>query len=337
MVRNSIVSKVGEKGRRKSILEEIIQFGQRNRQLGLFLFIYWYYSQFHEGPSIIRLWRFYNNIAGHIVHENTVKKQVQLLRNKGLVEVKGDRVYPKIFDPEAVVDLFDYKRSRAGKHGALKRLRKTLKLRLYPRSKELEIPKNLDYYVRRVLNIVAKLVSKGRRWEALDLIVHTLLPLREDGILWLWRKDEFVYYEPKAKPPVRCARFPALAEALKKLGFKEGIMVDHVKGHGYAKAIIHRLFTKGALSWPWSRSIFYGLKKYGLADEGSNYIIELERGDGLLLLYLRDYYSNIIATYEKEWLGKAPEPLTNRRYYKSVVVGKQHVYEPNEESYFSRW
>jgi len=32
---------------------------------------------------------------------------------------------------------------------------------------------------------------------ALDLLAHTLLPLRETGILWLWRGDEFIYFEKK--------------------------------------------------------------------------------------------------------------------------------------------
>jgi len=33
----------------------------------------------------------------------------------------------------------------------------------------------------------------------------------------------------------------------------------------------------------------------------------------------------------------SPELPTSKRHYKSVVVGKQHIYKHNEESYFSRW
>ena len=336
-MRNDVRLSIDVRERKKrSILEEIIRFGRSNRQLGLYLFIYYWYAQHHEAVDFKRLWRFYNNIANHVVHENTVRKQLQLLQNKGLIEIRNNRIYPKVKDLEAVIDLFDFKRSRAGKRGALKRLRRTLRLRLHPESEQLEIPKPLEYYVRRVLSIASGLIREGKKWEALDLIAHTLLPLRENGVLWLWRKDEFIYYEPKTKPSVRCVRFRVLAEVLRKLGFEEGIMVDHVKGHKYVKDIIHKLFSKGNLSWPWSRSIFYSLKKYKLADEGRNYIIEFFWRNNMLKLVLMDYYGNTLAIYEKEWQGSPPEPLTNKTCYKTVVVGKQHIYEPNEGNYF-RW
>ena len=105
-------------GARESELEEIIRVGKRYRQLGLYLFIYYWYSEHGRGIDLRRLWRFYNNIAGHVVHENTIRKQLKLLENKGLIEVKGGKVYPKVHDLEAAVDLFDYKRSRAGQRGA---------------------------------------------------------------------------------------------------------------------------------------------------------------------------------------------------------------------------
>jgi len=326
---------IGEK--KRSILDEILRFGRSNRQLGTYLFIYYWYARYKNGVDFRRLWRFYNNIAGHIVHENTVRKQLKQLENKGLIEVKDNRVYPKVKDLDAIIDLFDFKRSKAGKRGAMKRLRKVLKLRTSPELEELDITRNLEYYVKRVLSIASKLVFEGKRWEALDLIAHTLLPIRETGVLWLWRRDEFIYYERKAKPSVRCVRFLALSEALKRLGFEEGIMVDHIKGHKYVKEIIHKLFAKGNLSWPWSRSVFYGLKKYELASEGSNYIIEFFYKNGLLKILLKDYYGNLLAIYEKEWQGRPPEPLANRNYYKVMAVGKQHIYEENESGYFDRW
>ena len=336
-MRNNVRLKVDVGEKERGILEEIIRFGKSNRQLGLYLFIYWYYAQYKNGIEFRKLWRFYNNIANHAVHENTVRKQLQLLQNKGLIEIRNNRIYPKVKDLEAVIDLFDFKRSRAGKRGALKRLRRTLRLRLHPESEQLEVPKSLDYYVRRILSIAGRLIREGRRWEALDLIVHTLLPVRETGVLWLWRRDEFIYFEPKAKPSVHCVRFSALARALKKLGFEEGIMVDHIKGHKNARDIIHKIFGKGNLSWPWGRSVFYGLKKYKLASEGRNYIVEFFWRNGLLKLVLMDYYGNTLAIYEKEWRDRPPEPLSNRTYYKTVAVGKQHIYEENENNYFSRF
>ena len=120
--------------KKRSILEEILRFGRSNRQLGMYLFIYYWYAQYKNGVDFRRLWRFYNNIAGHVVHENTVRKQLQLLQNKGLIEIRNNRIYPKVKDLESIVDLFDFKRSKAGKRGALKRLKRALRLRLHPES-----------------------------------------------------------------------------------------------------------------------------------------------------------------------------------------------------------
>ena len=263
--------------------------------------------------------------------------QLDMLKSKGLIEEKGGRYYPKVFDLEAITDLFDRERSRAGRLGAVARLRRELMLKVNPRLVEIEIPKNLKYYVTRVVERAVKLAEKGRRLEALDLITHTLLPIRETGVLWLWWRDVFVYYEPKCKPPMHSVKSPIVAELLRKLGFEEGIMVEHVKGHDYVKEVIHRLFAKGHLSWPWSRSIFYGLKRVGLAEEGQSYIVEMLYEDGWLKLILRDLYGNTIKVFEKEWSGELPPPLSEKRQYKSVAIGKQHVYAMNESSYFSRW
>jgi len=114
-------------------------------------------------------------------------------------------------------------------------------------------------------------------------------------------------------------------------------MVEHIRGHDYVKEVIHRLFSKGHLSWPWGRSIFYGLKKLGLADEGTPYIIEILYEEGWLKLILRDLYGNTLKVFEREWSGELPPPLSEKRHYKSVAIGKQHVYAMNESSYFSRW
>jgi len=328
----------GDVGEKKSVLEKVVEVGRRNRQLGLFLYILYWYTQHGEGVDFNRLWRFYNAIAGHVVCESTVSRQLDMLKAKGLVREEGGRYYPKVFDLEAITDLFDKARSRAGRLGAIAKLRKELRRRANPTIAEVEVPKNLKHYITRVVEKAVELMEKGRGLEALDLITHTLLPIRETGVLWLWWKDQFIYYEPKCKPPVHSVKSPIVAELLRKLGFEEGIMVEHIRGHEEASKIIHRLFGKGHLSWPWGRSIFYGLKRLGLAGEGEQYIIELFYEDGWLKVFLKDLYGSTIKIFEKEWSGDPPPPLDNsRKQYKSVAIGKQHVYEPNEEGYFSRW
>jgi len=192
------------------------------------------------------------------------------------------------------------------------------------------------------VQLAVQLVQRGKHEAALDLISHTLLPIRENGVLWLWRGDEFIYYEKKvmSEGTFHSVRFPALAELLRKLGFHEGIMVYHLLGHEEVKELIHKIFGKGHLSWPWARSIFYKLKQLGLAEEGNRYIIELEYRNMALIVTLRDIYNNLLKEYLEPWFNevKLPPPLsaekTKDRY---LVVGKQHIKEENEESYFSRW
>jgi len=227
----------GDVGEKKSVLEKVVEVGKRNRQLGLYLYIVLYYSQHGEGVDFGKLHRFYNNIAGHVVCEFTVSRQLDMLESRGLIEERGGRYYPRILDLEAAVDLFDKARSRAGRLGAVARLRKELMLKVNPRLVEIEIPKNLKYYVEKVVRKTTELAEKGRRLEALDLIVHTLLPLRENGVLWVWWRDTFIYYEPKAKPSLHSVKAPLVAELLKKLGFEEGIMAHHTLGHEEASSL----------------------------------------------------------------------------------------------------
>jgi hypothetical protein len=337
-MRRTLEGYVGEKERQRTLLDEISSFGRRHRQLGLFLFIYYWYALHGHGADFRRLWRFYNSISDHVVHENTVRKQLKLLENKGLVEERGGKYYPKVSDLEAAAAAFDVERSRAGKMGARRAFRQYI---YRGRVKPLALPKQLKGYVRRIAETAVRLVERGRREAALDLIVHTLLPVRESGVLWLWRGDEFIYYESKvgAKGEFHSARSQLLADFLKSLGFREGLMIYHVRGHDAAKKIIRKLFGRGYMSWPWARSIFYALKKYGLAGEGNYYILEHRYENGIIYLYLKDYYGNIVNVYEYLWPDEAslPPPANRERQGKFVVIGKQHVKDENEESYFSRW
>ena len=269
------------------------------------------------------------------MHPNTVRNQLKLLANNGLIEYKNGKWYPRVLDIEVAVSTLDYKRSKAGQRGALKSLRVTIYGSIS--SSELSIPGSLKYYIRQVISKSRKLINEGKRYVALDLLVHTLLPLRENAVLWLWKDNEFIYYEPKTGK-FHSVKFPALAEFLKNLGFKEGLMVQHIYGHEEASRIIHNLFAKGHLSWVWSRSIFYGLKKLSLAQEGNYYVVELEYKDGVICLVLKDIYGNIINIYTILWSNNnnRPAPLNDKDKFKSIVIGKQHVKESNEESYFSK-
>jgi len=332
---------VGEKKNadKKFRLEDIVEVGKRFRQLGLYMFILWWYYQYKDGITFDKLWRFYNNISNHIVHAETVRKQLKMLQAKGLVEEKNGKFYPTPLPADVAIKLFDVERSRAGKAGAIRRVRQVIYRGQLPLVEDLP---NFRYYVNKVVQQAVQLIHQGKREVALDLISHTLLPIRESGVLWLWKGDEFIYFEKKTmvEGSFHSVKFPMLADLLRKLGFKEGVMVWHLYGHDEAKDLIRRIFQKGHLSWPWARSIFYKLKQFGLAEEGNQYIIELEYRNMSLIVTLRDIYNNLLKEYFEPWFNevKLPPPLsaekTKDRY---LVLGRQHIKEENEESYFSRW
>ena len=119
-----------------------------------------------------------------------------------------------------------------------------------------------------------KLLKKSDRTVALDLLIHTYLPLRENEILWLWKDNEFIYWDNKNKT-FRCLYSEELSKLLKKLGYSEGILAWHILGHERATKVIRKLFGKEYLDWAWARSIAYGLMLLKLLKEGNYYRVEV--------------------------------------------------------------
>ena|GEM_PF-3692851 len=65
------------------------------------------------------------------------------------------------------------------------------------------------------------------------------------------------------------------------------------------------------------------------------YIVELFYENWWLKLVLKDLYGNASRVFERKWSDEPPPSLGEKKHYKSVVIGKWHVYGPNEG--LSRW
>ena len=312
-----------------SLLEQARELA---REVASYYALYWYLYQ-KGGASFEELWRSYSNIVGRHVRFATVRKQLARLERYRAVHREGDRYVPLV-DPEVLLSVVDVRRAQSGRRGAAKRAMMAL---MGLDNQGVRAPQ-LRYYVERVVEEVKKLVEKGDRTVALDLIVHTLLPLRENEVLWLWRGSEFVYWDNKTHA-FRCVGSEAVADFLRSLGYGEGIMCWHTLGHGRVRRIIRDLFGRGWESWPWARSISYGLMLLGLLGEGNMYQIELEQRGEELWLLLRDYYyGSTLQAYSLRWeYGEPPPPLSNQRQYRGAVLGVAHSKKENAESYFSRW
>ena len=294
--------------------------------------LYWYLYQ-RGGADFKELWRAYSSIVGRHVRFATVRKQLARLERYRAVHREGDRYVPLV-DPEVLLSVVNSDKARAGRIGAQRRAMRAMGL---SGEEELRVPQ-LRYYVECVVKEARKLVEKGDRTSALDLVVHTLLPLRENEVLWLWRGDEFLYWDSK-NGVFRCVRSESVADFLRDLGYAEGIMAWHVLGHSRTSKIIRSLFGKGYLSWSWARSISYGLMLLGLVQEGNMYQVELAYREGELWLYLRDYYfGNTLAVYTLHWEHEPPAPLSGTSStYRGAVVGVPHSKKESDSSYFSRW
>ncbi|MEM4561936.1 MAG: hypothetical protein QW123_03570 [Desulfurococcaceae archaeon] len=101
---------------------------------------------------------------------------------KGLVEKTGDRYRAIGVPAEALPRLFDMKRARAGRIGGERALQSFLyrKTGLTPVK---GVPPRLRDKIRRVIETARALAERGDRATALDLFAHTLLPVRETGVL----------------------------------------------------------------------------------------------------------------------------------------------------------
>lgn len=297
-------------------------------------FALYYYLYSIGRASLYRLYRAYCEITGRRVTLATLRKQLKILEERYKALKREGEYYIPLLPPEELLLVINPKRAKAGRKGALKRI-----LNLHRKPEELQIPNNLAYYVKHVYEKVEKLLKKGDRTAALDLITHTYLPLRENEVLWLWRNNEFIYWDNK-NHTFRCLYSEELAKLLKKLSYTEGILAWHILGHKRASRIIKKLFGKGHLDWPWSRSVAYGLMQLGLIKEGKYYRIEALYRDIYLYFILKEYYTGyLIQEYSIKWNHEQlPLPLSKQQtYYKGIALGVPHTKEDNDESYFSKW
>ena len=316
--------------RDRRLLERLKELAKRtSNQYALYYYLYTIGK-----ATLYQLYRVYNEIAGRRVRLATLRKQLKILEERYKVIRKVEEYYIPLIPPEELLPAINIKRAKAGKKGALKRI-----LHLHRKPEQLQVPKNLAYYISRVYEEAQELLKRGDRTVALDLLVHTYLPLRENEVLWIWRGNEFIYWDNKTRT-FRCLYSEELSKLLEKLGYTEGVMTWHILGHERAAKIIKRLFGKGCLDWPWSRSIAYGLMLLDILKGGNNYRIEVLYRENHLYFILRNYYTGyLINEYTIKWNHeKLPPPLTKEKpHYKGLALGVPHTNPKNDENYFSRW
>lgn len=97
-------------------LREIAQ--STSNQFALYLYLH------HKGrASLYQLYRTYNEIIGRRVRLSTVRKQLKVLEERYKAIRREGNYYTALLPPEELLQAINPKRARAGRKGALKRIK----------------------------------------------------------------------------------------------------------------------------------------------------------------------------------------------------------------------
>jgi len=177
------------------------------------------------------IFRFHQQIAG-VTSDNSTRKALQRLINDGLVKKLGRGVYVAV--PEAkhlMLNTIDLSRVRTKFSIGSGRGKQTKP----PKWKA----KNLDKQIKRVIRIAKSLAEKGDQLRAVSLLAHTLLGIRQTGVLLYREGGLFIYYEHKDKS-IRMIYSKELGELFDNLNLPEGALYEHA--YYRAGKIIHNAF-----------------------------------------------------------------------------------------------
>jgi hypothetical protein len=163
-------------------------------------------------------------------------------------------------------------------------------------------------------------------------LIYTLVGVRQTGFLLLWIYNLFVYCEQKTG---FCHYFISqlLSEYFKMLGVQQGVLYSQSREHERARRIAQKYIKKYYRSFRAARRLHYLLKEKGYIDYEDQDVYTLE------ILYYQDggVGVRIWDAQKKEVIEKmgVREESPVRAEYRSAFP-EEHIYEPNEETYFHR-
>jgi len=176
-----------------------------------------------------------------------------------------------------------------------------------------------------------RLVRKGKKWMVVDLLAHTLLPVRRTGVLLARCGDVFVFYERKTRK-IHMLRSLNIAEIFDGLGIGNGFLGLH-RLHE-ADDIIRELFS----SHENARRIHYQLKELGwfqYPQEHYFYKFEFYPKPRLLIIRMT---GNKLEVFAEIPLSNMDAKLVEELGIpsKGPIVTREHVKTENEETYHYR-
>ncbi len=287
--------------------------------------IWWFLKQVCAGRRrLVRfedIYRFHQAIAG-VKSKNATWKILKRLELYGLIEDVNGWYKPVIFDESIVKGSIDWRRVRTRDQVIGSSTRK---------QSAKKVVEKLPKPVQRVVAMARQLIEQGKKWQAVDLLAHTLVGVRETGVLVARKGDTFIYYEKKTSK-MHMVKSSKLAEIFEQLGIHDEILTCH-KQHD-AGNIIRRMYGSHDVA----RRIHYLLKEQGWFEYPRKHYYYRYFEDPVSKTWCIIIYVRRGNTLEEVWRiqqEQQQEGLMIQRKAGTIVT-REHVKEDNEETYFNR-
>ena len=284
---------------------------------------------YENGVGFMELKRAYELVRGGPVKKATIAKILRRMIRKGLIKKGEDRkYYPVITRAEIAFSRIDKKRVRVSQlSGTVKKVKR----------QKMSAPKvflHEPYVAKLAFRRARKIAQKHGNLAAAYFLVYSLVGARETGVLLLWLNTLFIYCEQKTG---FCHYFYSelLSRYFQLLGLKQGIMYRNTVEYQKAMQMANKYIKKYYGSHQAARRLHYKLKKekyiYTKLEEDETLNIEL--------LYYEDGDLGIRVWNNSMKKIKYAVNLTNKSIERREIKPAypyEHVYEPNEETYFHR-
>jgi len=267
------------------------------------------------------LFRLHKYVAG-VRSKNSTLKALRRLEMYGLVQNLGGWYKPLILDESIAEGSIDFSRVRTRDQVLRRKGAEEVQ-----HGQPGEIPRELEP----VIKAAKELIEKGEKWKAVDLLAHTVLPVRETGVLLARKNDLFLYYERKTNK-MHMIKSEKLAKLFDALGIKDEVLLMHRQHE--ADSIIKRLFG----SHDNARRLHYLLKERGWFEypqENYYYRVfqDFENNSWWISIYRLDKSGRM----EEIWrIQTAEETAAGLQVKAGAIVTREHIKEENETTYLHR-
>ena len=293
--------------------------------------VLWYLIEkvFRGGASFTQLKNAYELIRGDPVKNPTVVVTLKRLAKKNLIMKGEDRKYhPLVTKEEIAFSRIDRSRVR------IRKLRRTIdKAKESQEISTLEKLSHEPYVARLALKRAQKIAQKHNKLTAAYFLIYSLVGARETGYLLLWFNAMFVFCEQKTG---FCHYFYSelLSHYFQMLGLNQGIMYRNTAEYQDATQVADRYIRKYYGSHQVARRIHYKLKReeyiYRKPDAETLNVEILHYEDGDMGVRIWDNEMEKIKHEE----NVTDKPIAEKEIKPAYPY--EHIYEPNEETYFHR-